>query len=119
LIPVSALISVLSPPLLTIYAIFGWSQQASAVSTTQVRLSMREYTAIVKRDGEWWLGWIEEVPGVNCQERSHSELMESLRSALQEALELNREDALRAAGHSEISEILAKKICKDLGIPLC
>jgi hypothetical protein len=27
----------------------------------------REYTAIVKQDGEWRIGWIEEVPGVNCQ----------------------------------------------------
>ena len=27
-----------------------------------------EYTAIVKHRGEWWIGWIEEVPGVNCQE---------------------------------------------------
>jgi hypothetical protein len=37
-----------------------------------------EYTAVIKRDGEWWLDWIEEVPGVNCQERSHSELLQSL-----------------------------------------
>jgi len=57
-----------------------------------------EYTAIIKRDGDWWLGWIEEVPGVNCQERSHEELLESLRSALKEALLFNRQDALTAAG---------------------
>jgi len=31
---------------------------------------MSEYTAIVKQDGDWWIGWIEEVPGVNCQESS-------------------------------------------------
>ncbi|RMD64640.1 type II toxin-antitoxin system HicB family antitoxin, partial [Candidatus Parcubacteria bacterium] len=30
----------------------------------------REFTAIIKRDGDWWIGWIEELPGVNCQERS-------------------------------------------------
>ena len=57
-----------------------------------------EYTAIIKQDGDWWLGWIEEVPGVNCQERTHDELHESLRIALQEALEFNRQDALTAAG---------------------
>ncbi|HEX9459298.1 MAG TPA: type II toxin-antitoxin system HicB family antitoxin, partial [Thermoanaerobaculia bacterium] len=28
---------------------------------------MTEYTAIVKRSGDDWIGWIEEVPGVNCQ----------------------------------------------------
>ena len=27
------------------------------------------YTAIIKRDGDWWVGWIEEVPGVNGQEK--------------------------------------------------
>jgi hypothetical protein len=26
------------------------------------------YTAVLKKSGEWWIGWIEEVPGVNCQE---------------------------------------------------
>src|SRR5687768_3359638 len=36
---------------------------------------MSEYTAIVKHDGEWWIGWIEEVPGVNCQERTREDLI--------------------------------------------
>jgi predicted RNase H-like HicB family nuclease len=57
-----------------------------------------EYTAVIKQDGGWWLGWIEEVPGVNCQERSHDELLDSLRMTLQETLEFNRHDALAAAG---------------------
>ncbi len=55
------------------------------------------YTAITKRDGDWWIGWIEEVPGVNCQERTKKELLESLKVTLKEAIEFNREDALRAA----------------------
>ena len=53
-----------------------------------------EYTAIVKHCGEWWIGWIQEVPGVNCQERTHEELRQSLADTLAEALELNRRDAL-------------------------
>jgi predicted RNase H-like HicB family nuclease len=57
-----------------------------------------EYTAVVKQDEDWWIGWIEEVPGVNCQESTREELLESLRVTLREALELNREDALSAAG---------------------
>jgi hypothetical protein len=56
------------------------------------------YTAVVKRDGDWWIGWIEEVPGVNCQEATREELVVSLRAVLREALELNRRDALDAAG---------------------
>ncbi|HBG05439.1 MAG: hypothetical protein A2075_07370 [Geobacteraceae bacterium GWC2_58_44] len=66
-----------------------------------------EYTAIIKRDGEWWLGWIEEVPGVNCQESSHKELLKSLRSALREALEFNKQDALLAAGADYSEEKIA------------
>ena len=51
-----------------------------------------EYTAVIKQDGEWWIGWIEEVPGVNCQERTREDLIESLRVTLREALELNFDD---------------------------
>jgi predicted RNase H-like HicB family nuclease len=59
---------------------------------------MSEYTAIVKQSGDWWIGWIEELPGVNCQEQTREELVESLRVTLQEALEQNRTDARNAAG---------------------
>lgn len=58
----------------------------------------QSYTAVVKQDGEWWIGWIEEVPGVNCQESTRDELLESLRITLGEALEMNRADAKKAAG---------------------
>lgn len=57
-----------------------------------------KYTAAVKKDGDWWIGWIEEVPGVNCQEATQEELLDSLKLTLQEALELNRADAIDAAG---------------------
>ena len=50
-----------------------------------------EYTALLKQDGDRWIGWIEEVPGVNCQERTRDELLESLRETLKEALAFNRE----------------------------
>jgi len=51
------------------------------------------YTAALKKSGEWWIGWIEEVPGVNCQEATREQLVESLRITLREALELNRASA--------------------------
>lgn len=57
-----------------------------------------EYTAVVKQDNGWWIGWIEEVPGVNCQEKTREQLLESLRVTLGEALEFNRDDARRMAG---------------------
>jgi hypothetical protein len=37
------------------------------------------YSAVIKEDGDWWFGWIAEIPGVNCQERTRDELLESLR----------------------------------------
>lgn len=57
-----------------------------------------EYTAVLKQEGDWWVGWIEEVPGVNCQEKTHDELMKTLEVTLREALEFNRADAIVAAG---------------------
>ena len=56
------------------------------------------YTAVIKQDADWWIGWIEEVPGVNCQEASREKLLESLRETLSEAIALNRADALNAVG---------------------
>lgn len=56
------------------------------------------YTAVVKQSGPWWIGWIEEIPGVNCQERTREELLATLKITLQEALEFNRREALEAAG---------------------
>ena len=37
-----------------------------------------KYTAILKQEGEWWIGWVQNVPGVNCQERTREELLESI-----------------------------------------
>jgi len=55
------------------------------------------YTAIIKQDGDWWIGWIEEVPGVNCQEKSRKELIQTLKVTLKEALEFNRQEAIQSA----------------------
>ncbi|MBK6728799.1 MAG: type II toxin-antitoxin system HicB family antitoxin [Xanthomonadales bacterium] len=56
------------------------------------------YTAVIKQQADAWIGWIEEVPGVNCQEPTREALIESLRVTLTEAIALNREDARSAAG---------------------
>ena len=64
------------------------------------------YTAILKQDGEWWIGWVEEIPGTNCQESTREELIESIKIALQEALEFNRQEAIEAAGKDYETEPL-------------
>jgi hypothetical protein len=63
---------------------------ATEVSATPVGA---QYTAVIKRNSRWWIGWIEELPGVNCQERTRDRLIESLR-----IFEMNRRDARAAAG---------------------
>ena len=59
----------------------------------------RNFTAVIKQDEGWWIGWVEEIPGVNSQGKTRRELLKNLRSALKEALEFNRADALSAAKH--------------------
>jgi predicted RNase H-like HicB family nuclease len=64
-----------------------------------------EYTAVVQQHGQWWIGWVEEVPGVNSQGRTRAELLENLGDALEEALQMNRADALASASgtYEEVS----------------
>ena len=64
------------------------------------------YTAVTKQDGNSWIGWIEEVPGVNCQERSREKLLANLRASLSEVLEFNRQDAIRAAESGYTEELV-------------
>jgi len=66
-----------------------------------------QYTAIVKQDGDWWIGWVEEVPGVNAQEKTKAELLASLREILLEALEFNRQEARKAAEADYTEELLS------------
>lgn len=66
----------------------------------------QKFTAIVQRDDPFWIGWIVEIPGVNGQGRTRAELLESLRSALREALEMNRSDAFSVAREPYEQEVI-------------
>jgi predicted RNase H-like HicB family nuclease len=63
------------------------------------------YSAVIQHHGNWWIGWIEEVPGVNSQGQTREELLDNLRDALEEALEMNRAEARAAAtgAYEEVS----------------
>lgn len=65
------------------------------------------FTAVIKQSNNWWIGWIEEISGVNCQEATKKELLESLRITLKEALDFNRYEALEAAGDIYEEELIA------------
>ena len=42
------------------------------------------FTAVIKKENKWWIGWIEEIPGVNCQEKTREGLMKTLSVNLME-----------------------------------
>jgi hypothetical protein len=77
------------------------------VSYTRRICHAESNTALVKKDGDWWIGWIEEIPRRHCQEETQYALMKSLKETLLEAIEFNRMDAIDAAGSGYKEEIFA------------
>jgi len=45
-----------------------------------------KFRAVIKKSGEWWIGWLVDLPGVNAQERTKEELMESLKIGAEDML---------------------------------
>ena len=65
------------------------------------------FTAVFEQDGDWWVGYVEELPGANTQGATLDEARENLKEAVALILEANRELAQRdAAGKSVIREPL-------------
>jgi predicted RNase H-like HicB family nuclease len=64
----------------------------------------KTYTAIIQQRDGWWIGWVEEIPSVNCQEKTREELLDTIKITLKEALEFNRQEAIRVAesGYQEV-----------------
>ena len=48
---------------------------------------LQPYTALIRQSEGWWIGWIQEVRGVTCQERTRDELLDTLQITLREILE--------------------------------
>lgn len=67
---------------------------------------MAQYTALIKFNDPWWIGWVEEIPGVNAQASTRAELMADLHAALAEAIEMNRAEALAAAESGYEEEVV-------------
>jgi hypothetical protein len=63
-----------------------------------VKAMSQQFTAVIKHESPWWIGWIVEVPGANCQERNREELLITLKQTWEEALACNRLEAIEAAG---------------------
>lgn len=63
-----------------------------------------EFTAIIERDGEWYIAYSPEVPGANGQGRTLEECRESLMDAIALILEDRRQDGLRGVPAGAIQE---------------
>ncbi len=81
-----------------------WSKTESSPAETA-----QTYTALIRESEGWWIGWILEVSGIICQERTRSELLETLQITLREILEYEAQEvSLRT--ESEAEEIKASDI---------
>ncbi len=56
---------------------------------------MNRYTAVYQQDGDWYVAWLEEIPGAMSQGRTLEEARENLQDALHELLTARRELARR------------------------
>ncbi|MBM2832094.1 MAG: hypothetical protein HW414_1146 [Dehalococcoidia bacterium] len=45
-----------------------------------------QYRAVIKKSGDWWIGWLIDLPGVNAQEKSKEALVESLKIGAEDML---------------------------------
>ena len=65
-----------------------------------------EFTAIVERDGEWYIAYCPEIPGANGQGRTKEECLKSLAEAIRLLLDDRREDALRGVPKEALREVV-------------
>lgn len=66
-----------------------------------------EFTAILERDGKWYVAWCPEIPGANGQGRTRKAARESLAQAIALILEDRREDALRGVPPGAIRDVVS------------
>jgi predicted RNase H-like HicB family nuclease len=71
------------------------------------RSIMNKFTAVFERDGDWWLGYVEELPGANTQGRTLEEARENLKESVARVIEENRKlTRLEVIGKDAIREEL-------------
>lgn len=68
-----------------------------------------EFTAIIERDGEWFIAYCPEIPGANGQGRTIEECRESLKEAIMLIMEDGRKDALRGVPKEATQEVVIIK----------
>ncbi len=64
----------------------------------------REFTSVIEKRGNWHIGYVEELPGVNTQGKTLSEVRENLREALRLIIEANRDLATRSQTNTMVTK---------------
>ena len=65
-----------------------------------------QFTAVIEKDGDWYIGYCPEIPGANGQGKTKEECRKSLAQAVSLILEDRREDALRGVPKNALQEIV-------------
>jgi predicted RNase H-like HicB family nuclease len=60
------------------------------------------FTAVFQKTDEWWIGWVEELPGAHTQGKTLDEARENLKEAVTLILETNRELSRQDAGDTPV-----------------
>lgn len=67
-----------------------------------------KFTAVFQQDGDWWMAYVEELPGANSQGRTLDEARENLKEAVTLVVEANRELAWH---HAVGNEVIRENLC--------
>jgi predicted RNase H-like HicB family nuclease len=65
-----------------------------------------EFTAVIERDGEWFVAWCPEIPEANGQGKTIEDCRENLSQAIALVLEDRREDAMRGVPPTAVRELI-------------
>ena len=83
--------------------------QVYKLFTQERKTMLQSYTALIRQTEGWWIGWILEVRGVTCQERTRSELLDTLQITLREILEFDGPEVSHRT-ENEVEEVKASDI---------
>jgi len=60
----------------------------------------REFTSVIEKRGNWYIGYVEELPGVNTQGKTLKEVRENLKEALCLIIKANRDLATKSQANT-------------------
>ena len=77
-----------------------------------------EFTAVIEKDGDWFIAYCPEIPGANGQGRTKDSARDNLAKAISLILQDRREDGLRGVPEDAIQEKSHNQASRGLSVPL-